>query len=166
MTSQSENNFRITGPLCGKFTGHRWIPLTKGSHEELWSFLWSALNKRLSKQLIRLCFEAPSRSLWRHCNVSPHWFRSLLIRSQHQEIHCDTHWSENHVYGWIYAAADISPCSMLIYRLMGPDVISSEHACWVIKWAGIQSYWYVPALNSHLTYFTLVLRLLIRCRMH
>ena len=22
--------FRVTGPLCGEFTGDRWIPLTKG----------------------------------------------------------------------------------------------------------------------------------------
>ena len=29
-------------PLCGEFTGHRWIPLTKASDVELWCFLWSA----------------------------------------------------------------------------------------------------------------------------
>ena len=28
-------------PLCGEFTGHRWIPLTKGSDAELSCFLWS-----------------------------------------------------------------------------------------------------------------------------
>ena len=33
-----------------------------------------ALNKRLSKQSWGWCFEAPSRSLWRHCNV-----RQLLV---------------------------------------------------------------------------------------
>ena len=32
--------FRITGPLCGEFTSHRWIPLTKASNTELWCFLW------------------------------------------------------------------------------------------------------------------------------
>ena len=42
MTSSNGNIFRITGPLCGKFTGHRWIPLTKASDAELWCFLWSA----------------------------------------------------------------------------------------------------------------------------
>ena len=30
--------FRVTGPLCGEFTGHRWIPLTKASDAELWFF--------------------------------------------------------------------------------------------------------------------------------
>ena len=36
------NIFRITGPLCGGFPGHRWIPLTKASDTELWCSLWSA----------------------------------------------------------------------------------------------------------------------------
>ena len=26
---QMEKKFRVTGPLCGEFTGHRWIPCTK-----------------------------------------------------------------------------------------------------------------------------------------
>ena len=30
-----------TGPLCGEFTGHRWIFHTKASDAELWCFLWS-----------------------------------------------------------------------------------------------------------------------------
>ena len=43
MTSSNGNIFRVTGPLCGEFTGHRWIPRTKASDAELWCFLWSAL---------------------------------------------------------------------------------------------------------------------------
>ena len=42
MTSSNGNLFRITGPLSGESTGHRWIPLTKASNAELWYFLWSA----------------------------------------------------------------------------------------------------------------------------
>ena len=42
MTSSNGNIFRYTGPLCGEFTGHWWIPLTKASDAELWCFLWSA----------------------------------------------------------------------------------------------------------------------------
>ena len=42
MTSSNGNFFRVTGPLCGEFTGHRWIPLTKTSDAELWCFLWPA----------------------------------------------------------------------------------------------------------------------------
>ena len=42
--------FRVTGPLWGESTGHRWIPLTKTSDAELWCFYDLRLNKRLSKQ--------------------------------------------------------------------------------------------------------------------
>ena len=42
MTSSDGNIFRVTGPLCGEFTGSRWIPLTKASDAELWCILWFA----------------------------------------------------------------------------------------------------------------------------
>ena len=42
MTSSNGNIFRITGSLCGEFTGHRWIPRTKASDAQHWCFLWSA----------------------------------------------------------------------------------------------------------------------------
>ena len=42
MTSSNGNVFRVTGHLCGEFTGFRWIPRTKASDAELWCFLWSA----------------------------------------------------------------------------------------------------------------------------
>ena len=42
MTSSNGNIFRVTGHLCGEFTGDRWIPRTKASDAELWCFLWSA----------------------------------------------------------------------------------------------------------------------------
>ena len=41
MTSSNGNIFCVTGPLCGEFTGHRWLPLTKASDAELWYYLWS-----------------------------------------------------------------------------------------------------------------------------
>ena len=47
MTSSNGNIIRVTGPLCGEFTGHRWIPLTKTSDAELWYFLWSASEQTL-----------------------------------------------------------------------------------------------------------------------
>ena len=41
MTSSNGNIYRVTGHLCGEFTGHRRTPCTKASDAELWSFLWS-----------------------------------------------------------------------------------------------------------------------------
>ena len=69
MTSSNGNIFRVTGHLCGEFTGHRWIPRTKASDAELWCFFYLRLNKRLSKQSWGWWFETPSRPLWRHSNV-------------------------------------------------------------------------------------------------
>ena len=51
MTSSNGNIFCVTGPLCGEFSGHRWIPRTKASGAELCCFLWV------------------SRSWWHHGNV-------------------------------------------------------------------------------------------------
>ena len=42
MTSSNGDIFRVTGHLCGEFTGHQWIPHTKARDAELWCFLWSA----------------------------------------------------------------------------------------------------------------------------
>ena len=42
MTSSNENIFRVTGPFCGEFTGHWWIPFAQASDAELWYFLWFA----------------------------------------------------------------------------------------------------------------------------
>ena len=78
MTSSNTNIFRVTGPLWGESTGHRWIPHTKASDEELWCFIWSASEQTVEKkqQLRRRWFETPSRSLWRHPNEP--------LRLQHQ----------------------------------------------------------------------------------
>ena len=56
MTSSNGN---VADPLCGKFIGHWWIPLTKASDAQLWCFLWSApwingwVNNREAGDLIR-----------------------------------------------------------------------------------------------------------------
>ena len=42
IASSNGNIFRVTGPLWGESTGHRWIPQTQSSDAELWCFLWSA----------------------------------------------------------------------------------------------------------------------------
>ena len=68
VTSSNGNIFRVTGHLCGEFTGLRWIPRTKASDAELWCFLWSVPDKRLSKQSWGWWFETQSGSLWRHSN--------------------------------------------------------------------------------------------------
>ena len=54
MTSSNRNIFCVTDPLCGEFTGHRWIPLTQASDAELRCFLWYA-----PKQTVEQTIETP-----------------------------------------------------------------------------------------------------------
>ena len=44
MTSSNGSIFRVTGHLCGEFTGRRWIPRAKVSDGELWCFLCTWIN--------------------------------------------------------------------------------------------------------------------------
>ena len=69
MTSSNNGNlFRVTGLLCGEFTGHRWIPPQRPVTRMFGVFIHLCLNKGLSKQSWGWWFETPSRSLGRHCN--------------------------------------------------------------------------------------------------
>ena len=65
MTSSSWKFSRVSGPLCGEFTGHRWIPRTKAIDV----FFDLRLNKRMSKQWWGWWFVTSRHSLWRHFNV-------------------------------------------------------------------------------------------------
>ena len=107
MTSSNGNIFRVTGHLCGEFTGPRWIPRTKASDAELWCFLWSA-PERLSKQSRGWWFETQSCSLCRHCSsydekdpyliktVTLDWFKKSFNRGIIPVvILCGTHCPSN-----------------------------------------------------------------------
>ena len=84
-------HFPLTGPLCGEFTGHRWIPLTKASDAELWCFRWSApwinswVNNREAGDLRRhrTHYDAivMSAFIWhkRECIISTHWNKVAAI---------------------------------------------------------------------------------------
>ena len=78
MTSSNGNIFRVTGPLCGEFTGPGEIPTQRPVTRGFDVFLYLRLNKWLSKQPRGSWFETPSWSLWRHCNVKNVVFYSFL----------------------------------------------------------------------------------------
>ena len=44
LTSSNGNIFRVTGHLCGEFTGRRWIACTNASDAEPWCFVWAWTN--------------------------------------------------------------------------------------------------------------------------
>ena len=86
MTSSNENILRVSGPLCGEFTGHRWISRTKASFEVF-------VDLRLKHSV-----ETPS-------TVDPQW--NILYRGSKWNLHtvcwgavgCE--WGTTSAYFWI-----------------------------------------------------------------
>ena len=68
MTSSNGNIFRVTGPLCGEFTGPGEFPTQRPVTRSFDVLFDLRLNKRLSKQPWGWWFETPSWSLWRQRN--------------------------------------------------------------------------------------------------
>ena len=68
MTSSNGTVSRVTGPLWGESTGHRWIPITKASDAELCCFLWSAPLLSFSGR-IHCGFHTNSGIVWRQPTV-------------------------------------------------------------------------------------------------
>ena len=79
MTSSNGNIFRVTGPLCGEFTGPGEFPTQRPVTRSIDVFCDLRLNKLLSKQQWGWWFETPSCSLSRQCNVRWHWSNRILI---------------------------------------------------------------------------------------
>ena len=69
MTSSNGNIFRVTGPLCGEFTGPGEFPTQRPVTRSFDVFFDLCLNKRLSEQSWGWWFETQSWSLWRHSNA-------------------------------------------------------------------------------------------------
>ena len=74
MTSSNGNIFRVTGPLCGEFTGPGEFPTQRPVTRSFDVFFDLRPNKRLSKQWRGWWFETLSRPFWRHRNG----FRCIL----------------------------------------------------------------------------------------
>ena len=80
--SSNGNIFRVTGPLCGEFTGPGEFPTQRPVTRSFDVFFDLRLNKRLSKQPWGWWFETPSWSSWRHCNGQQR--RHLMLPSLEQ----------------------------------------------------------------------------------
>ena len=70
MTSSNGSIFRVTGPLCGEFTGPGEFPTQRPVTRSFDVIFDLRLNKRLSKQPGGWWFETLSWSLWRQCNAT------------------------------------------------------------------------------------------------
>ena len=69
MTSSNGNIFRVTGPLCGEFTGPGEFPTQRPVTRSFDVFFDQGLNKRLNKHSWGWWFETLSSPLWRHRNL-------------------------------------------------------------------------------------------------
>ena len=108
ITSSNGNIFRVTSPLCGEFTRHWWIPLTKASDTELWCFLgW--VNNHKAGNLRRHCAHYDVTVTWnlsicvgieirRHSNRTTlnAFFNETFVQIQQIEIMCRLFW----IYGY------------------------------------------------------------------
>ena len=101
MTSSNGNIFRVTGPLCGEFTGPGEFPPQRPVTRSFDVFFHLRLNKRLSKQPRGWWFETPLWSLWRHCNAWVRRWHAMSIPRPHsrpKRIHTRTHFREKKGY--------------------------------------------------------------------
>ena len=80
MTSSNGNIFRVTGPLCGEFTGPGEFPAQRPVTRSFDVFFDLRPNKRWSKQPWGWWFETPSWSLWRQCNAITCYRCSMSFR--------------------------------------------------------------------------------------
>ena len=93
MTSSNGNIYRVTGHLCGEFTGHLRIPRTEASDAFFDVFFDLRLNEWFNKQSWGWLYETPWRPLWGHCNdliprhcIPPYVMLHFVIQSNKQKI--------------------------------------------------------------------------------
>ena len=103
LTSSNGNIFRVTGHLCGEFTGPGEFPTQRPVTRSFDVYFDLRLNKRLSKQSRGRLFETLSHPLWRHCNAGPPLIASesldiakiiatmvrLVVLIKQPRFHCD-----------------------------------------------------------------------------
>ena len=141
MTSSSGNIFRVTGPLCGEFTGPGEFPAQRPVTRGFDVFFDLHLNKRLSKQSWDWWFETLSWSLWRHCNVEQKWDREFtktagdsqceLLLWAHVCIHMQSDLvkarSVDMIHSILYTAH--SHCKGRIYRTLTGFELTKGNLC-------------------------------------
>ena len=98
MTPSNGNIFRVTGPLCGEFTGPGEFPAQRPVTRSFDVLFDLRLNKRLSKQPWGWWFETPAWSLWRHRNANT-WGNDNGSHRSVQLIHNESVISVWNIYG-------------------------------------------------------------------
>ena len=86
ITSSNGNIFRVTGPLCGEFTGPGEFPTQRPVTRSFDVYFDLRLNKRLSKQPWSWWFETLSWSLWRQCNELKLHYNDVILSAMTFQI--------------------------------------------------------------------------------
>ena len=88
MMSSNGNTFRVTCPLWGESTGHRWIPSQRPVTRTFDAFFDMCLGKRSNKQSRRRLFETPSCFMWHNCNDTKIWMKKVEAgnRGKYHEV--------------------------------------------------------------------------------
>ena len=115
--------FRVTGPLCGEFTGPAEFPAQRPVTRSFDAFFDLRLNKRFSKQPWGWWFETPSWSLWRHCNVKPYFSYCCCVSG----LACITYSSKLYIIQKHIARLTLVNISNM------PWYVSIYHACFLYK---------------------------------
>ena len=97
MTSSNGNIFRVTGPLCGEFTGPGKFPAQKPVTRSFDVFFDLRLNKRLSKQSWGWWFETLSRPLWHQCNGMSFYIRVYRRSARRGFSKANDFWTNSHI---------------------------------------------------------------------
>ena len=92
MTSSNGDIFRVTGHLCGEFTGPGELPTQRPVTRSFDVFFDLRLNKRLSKQSWGWWFETPSRPITRHRNDMPQYAIQIGCYNGTSLVFIDVHW--------------------------------------------------------------------------
>ena len=115
MRSSYGNIFRVTGPLCREFTGHRWIPPTKVSDAELWCFLsigtWinGWVNNHEAGDFRHQCthYDITVMSCWIHFRKINNYIFAFFVISQHGDSTIRRNHSSNGKHRPVYLACAI-----------------------------------------------------------
>ena len=113
MTSSNRNSFRVTSHLCGKFTGHRWIPHTKATDAELWClfvFICACINGWVNN--------GEAGDLRRHRS---HYDVIVMLLEQHD--YCNTQSHRLEIFG---EYRHRSASSMSLWEVIQHEVILSD----------------------------------------
>ena len=166
MTSSNGNIFRVTGPLCGEFTGPGEFPTQRPVTRSFDVFFDVRLIKRLSKHSRGWWFETLSHPLWRHRNVkSPTKLRfdfyvdmdkkdwSIISLSQIQALASDsTSRTRNNRRSPIWSCNISRNWKLLTYDIS----MSKFYSCYLL-WRPLKPKWGLIENRNLLNWTTLLL---------